>query len=156
MEVIEIVTRTGLVREPPVNSHVLLVHLADQGLVALPQKGLDPIPAANIHQKVDQGGQGLVRHLVGVLRVGRDFDRDRAVVVGAGRTAPGPVLFLHGQADRTVLPDDVVRGTLAAGGGEVVTALLRRPLSDNTMNRDGVDLMIPGAGPVRADPGIRH
>ena len=86
----------------------------------------------------------------------RYLDRNSFIIIFPAGRSPGTVLFLHGQADRTVLPDDVVRGTLAAGGGEVVTALLRRPLSDNTMNRDGVDLMIPGAGPVRADPGIRH
>lgn len=140
MEIIEIVARTGLVREPTVDGHVLLIHLADQGLVALPQKGLDPVPAANIRQKVDQGFQGLIRHLVGVGRVGRDFDRHGAVVVGAGRTAPGTVLFLHGKADRTVFTDDVVRGTFAIRGGEEVTALLRRPLADDTMDRDRVIL----------------
>ena len=50
MAAVQIVSRARLGGKPPVNCHILLFHLADQGFVSLPQQFLDPISPADIRQ----------------------------------------------------------------------------------------------------------
>ena len=153
---VEILARAGLVCKPAVHGHVLLIHLADQVLVGLPEQLLDAVALADVDQQVDQCGIGLGRHGVGVLGVAGDLDGDGAVVVVSAGAAPGAICFIDGEADGAVLADDVVGGALPVGCGEVVAALLSRPLADDAMDRDGVDGVIAGAGLVLCDVGVCH
>ena len=65
MKIVEIVPRTGFVGKPAMNSHVLLAHLTNQGLVSLPSELLDVVSLADVHQEVDEGLVSRISNLVG-------------------------------------------------------------------------------------------
>jgi hypothetical protein len=51
MTVVEIVTGASFICKPPVDRHVLFVHLSDKGLIPLPKKLLDFVPFADVCYK---------------------------------------------------------------------------------------------------------
>ena len=65
MKVVEIVPRTGFVGKPAMNSHVLLAHLTNQGLVSLPPELIDVVSLADVHQEIDEGLVSRISNLVG-------------------------------------------------------------------------------------------
>ena len=84
VSVIQIVTGAGLVGKPAVYGHVLLVHLADQGLVRFPLELLDAIALADVHAQVYKGLVRRIRHRIGVGGIAGHLNGDGSVVVAAG------------------------------------------------------------------------
>ena len=164
VEVVEVITRASLVRKPAVNGHHHLTRLGGVGeglrLVPEPEQLLGSVPAANIRHQVQKRGIGRSRDLVGVLGLAGRLNGDGAVIVGPAGGTPAPVLFLHAQADGAVMPHNVVAGSavvrVVLGKGPGVAAALRRHLTDETMDADGVDFVIAGACPVGTDFRIGH
>ena len=79
-----------------------------------------------------------------------------SVVIGAVAGTPRTILFIHGKATGPILTNNTIGGTLPVCGGEIITPLFCCPLPNDTMNRDGVNGMVPGAGFVFRDPGIGY
>ena len=140
-----------LCRKPAVDGHVLLIHLPDQRLVALPEQPFDPVSPADVHQEGDQGPISRVRYrpsLVGSPVV-RHLDGNGPVVVGAGGGAPGAIAFLHIESDPAVAPDPVIAAGLPAWAGEQVSAALHRQITGHTVDGDGIDGVLAPTGMVR-------
>ena len=155
--VVEVLARAGLVGVVAVHGHVAAVGVVDAvGLVGGPDQLLDAVALADVGHQLDQCGVGCIGHGVGVLGVAGDFDGDGAVVVLAAGSAPGAICLIDGQTDGAIPADDIVGGALAVGSGEVVAALLRRPLAHDAVDRDGVDGVVAGAGLVLGDVGVRY
>ena len=123
-------------------------------LVRTPYQLLDPVPLANIRYQIQQGRISLGGNGVGVGGVGSNFNGDCPVVIGAVAGTPRTILFINGKANGTILPHNIVGGTLPVCGGEIITPLFCCPLPNDTMDRDGVNGMVPGTGLVFRDPGI--
>ena len=90
-----------------------VVHRSDQVIhtvlfVGGPHKAFDPVSLADVSHQVKKRGERLFIDCVRVLCIGRDFDRDRSVIVGRGRTTPGTVLFFHIHSDFAVVADPKV------------------------------------------------
>ena len=107
--VIQIITRTSLVCIIAVNGHIAPVQVIHTVLfVGGPYKALDPVSLADVSHQVKKRGERLFIDRVRVLCIGRDFDRDRSVIVGRGRTTPGTILFFHIHSDFAVEADPIV------------------------------------------------
>ena len=155
--VIQIIARTGLVRIIAVNGHITAVSVVYAvRLVRRPDQFLNPVSLTDVSHQVDQGGEGLVVYGVGVFRIRRDFDRDRAVVVGATGRTPGTVLFFDIHSDSAVDADAVIRRRLSGSRREDISQGFDRTLADDTMDRDRVDLLISGTGLVRGNFGVAY
>ena len=152
---IKIFPRTGFVGEVTMNGHIASVPMVHTViLVRTPYQLLDPVPLANIRYQIQQGRISLGGDGVRVGGVGSNFNGDCPVVIGAVAGTPRTILFIHGKANGTILTNNIVGGTLPVCGGEIITPLFCCPLPNDTMNRDGVNGMVPGAGFVFRDPGI--
>ena len=109
MAVIQVVARTSLVCIIAVNGHIAPVQVIHTVLfVGGPHKAFDPVSLADVSHQVKKRGERLFIDCVRVLCIGRDFDRDRSVIVGRGRTTPGTVLFFHIHSDFAVEADPIV------------------------------------------------
>ena len=107
--VIQVVARTSLVCIIAVNGHIAPVQVIHTVLfVGGPHKTFDPVSLADVSHQVNKRGECLFIDCVRVLCIGRDFDRDRSVIVGRGRTTPGTVLFFHIHSDFAVVADPIV------------------------------------------------
>ena len=75
------------------NGHIAPVQVIHTVLfVGGPYKALDPVSFADVSHQVKKRGERLFIDRVRVLCIGRDFDRDRSVIVGRRRTTPGTIL----------------------------------------------------------------
>lgn len=88
--------------------------------------------------------------------VGRAFDGDGPLIVGAGRRTPGAVFLLHIHSDSAVHADAVVAACLSGSRQKDIAQRLHRALSHHTVGRDTVDGVRPLPGVVGAEFCVRY
>ena len=107
--VIQIIAGARLVRVIPVNGHIAPVLVVYAVVLACtPYQLFDPVPAANIFDKIKKRRVCFIIHGVWVLCVACNLDRDCAVIVRRRRTAPRTIGFIDVKPDPPVVADPVV------------------------------------------------
>jgi hypothetical protein len=92
-----------------VNGHIAPVLVVYAVVLACtPYQLFDPVPAANIFDKIKKRRVCFIIHGVWVLCVACNLDRDCAVIVRRRRTAPRTIGFIDVKPDPPVVADPVV------------------------------------------------
>ena len=156
VQVIEIITGASLIGEPAVHRHVLLLHLADEGLVRFPLELFDAVTLADVRAQVNQGLIGGISHLIGVLGVTGNLNSDCPVVVACGGRTPGAVFFLHIHADAAIIANAIVGACLSGCRGKHIAQGFHAALTYHTMDGDGVNFVVSGTCLVWGNFGIVH
>ena len=119
-------------------------------LVADPQQLCLAVSPTDVHAQLDQLCIDRVIKSVRGRLVRGALDRDRSLIIGFARGAPGALSLIDDQSNPPVAPDRIVARRLFARLREHASKGFDRQLANHAVRRDAVDRMCPLPGIVRA------